>query len=118
MGRRGSNGRGREEPLSLALARATNDVAQERIAERKHVRGLLEIAGAVAAPRRLVEEHAVALRLQARGHLAGVAWMHAIVSRRGPEEYRRIIASGLREVIRRYVFQERPILRHVRIAVF
>src|SRR5262249_40246972 len=93
MGRRGVDrgsdqeaDRNVEEALRSdpGAAGAADGAAQERKAERQHVRGLLEIAGAVPALRRLVEEYPAAEFLEARRHLAGVAGMHAVVARRGP----------------------------------
>src|SRR5882672_10259356 len=82
------------------------------------MRGLLKVAGAMAALRRLIEEHSVAKLFETRRHLAGVSRMHAIIACRGPQENRWIGLPRLGEMIGRDLLEEGPVVGFVRIAVY
>src|SRR5262249_7587139 len=69
-----------EGVAALLFRRRTDRPSQEGVAERPHVRGLLEVTGAVTALERLVEEYRVAEGFEARRHLACMAGMHAVVA--------------------------------------
>ena len=60
----------------------------------------------------------MALLEHARGHLAGVARVHAVVAGGGGEQHRRVVNVLLHVLVGRIPAQELPVRRHVRVAVF
>src|SRR5262245_44518346 len=92
---------------------------QEGIAERYERRYVLVVlAIAVPSSRKLVEMGFVPHGLQLRRHLAGVAWMDAVIAAAGRDQDRRIGLAWRRHVIGGEASEECPILRLVGIAVF
>src|SRR5262249_42337417 len=89
-------------------------VAQERVGQRLVVGDVRVVGGAgMAALGRLVEIDAGAEREKLRGHLAGMARMHAVVARRGGEQDRRVVAPRRDELIGGDLLEKRPVLRLV-----
>src|SRR5262249_35267475 len=125
-----SNGLGRKrraDPLQGSARRSKNEQSglpangapQEGIAERYERRYVLvALAMAVPSRRKFVEMCFVAHCLQLRRHLAGVAWMGAVVAAAGRDQDRRIGLARRRDVIGGEAREELPILRLVGIAVF
>src|ERR671930_478376 len=74
----------RSQNSCCGLVARADHPAQERVAERPRVCGLLEVDVAVAALRGLIEIHLLAKLLEARGHLAGMTRVHAVVAGRRP----------------------------------
>src|SRR5690606_41912187 len=96
----GEKAAGRSARASARLLRQF--VPEERVVQRPHVRRLLVGGcGAVAAFGVLVVAHVLAGGEHLRGHLAGMAGVHAVVAGGGPDERRRVVLGRVEQLVRR-----------------
>src|SRR5262249_58490527 len=106
-------------PAPPEPCRPADTAAQEAIAERQ-VSGLLGVvlSGGVAAGSRFSEVGFVSHRLKLCRHLAGMAWMDAVVPPTRRKQDRWIGLVGRRNVVGGKLGEEFPILRIIGVAVF